>query len=61
MEFPTIPGNGTTSTTMSAGMTSAMSTQTTTMRAVETEETTSTDVEIITVPGSGPTTVVDID
>ncbi|XP_024227892.1 uncharacterized protein LOC105681951 [Bombus impatiens] len=61
MELPTIPGNGTTSTTMNAGMTSAMSTQTTTMRAVETEETTSTDVEIITVPGSRPTTVVDID
>lgn len=57
MELPTIPGNGTTSTTMNAGM----STQTTTMRTVETEETTSTDVEIITVPGSGPTTVVDID
>lgn len=61
MELPTIPGNGTKSTTMNAGMTSAMSTQTTTMRAVETEETTSTDVEIITVPGSRPTTVVDID
>lgn len=65
-ELPT--SNGTMSTmnvTKEMGMTSAKTvrmTMTTAMTtAVETEETTSTDVEVITVPGSQPTTVVDID
>lgn len=75
-ELPTIPSNGTMSTTsgtagmsttMSAGMTSAMTTSqvtTTTMITTtikSTERTTSRDVEVITVPGNESTTVVDID
>ncbi|CAL7936736.1 unnamed protein product [Xylocopa violacea] len=63
-ELPTMPTNGTggMSTTMKTGMTSEMTTMTMTTTMVETEETTTEgDVEVITVPGSEPTTVVDID